>query len=219
MVGFPKQIFLTTLLITILVFGAGLLLGWNLDKYRSQDVSDDLRMNELDTESFLIEQSFLDSFAGGDDCSFAEPRLAQISSELIQLGQTLESYEQKNIFQDAEFQYLARRYFLLEIKGYTLFNELKDKCNIKNDVILYFYGPEDSQSTLQGYVLDRIASESNGTVDVFSINKDFTGDSAISTIKLYYNITTSPTIIVNGKEKREGYASYEEVKALLALDL
>ncbi|MBI5797604.1 hypothetical protein HZA98_01730 [Candidatus Woesearchaeota archaeon] len=219
MVGFSKQIFLTTLLISILVFGAGLLLGWNLDKYRSQDVSDDLRTNELDTESFLIEQNFLDSFAGGDDCSFAEPRLAQISSELIQLGQTLESYEQKNIFQDAEFKYLARRYFLLEIKGYTQFNELKDKCHIKNDVILYFYDPEDSQSALQGYVLDRVANEANGSVDVFSINQNFAGDSAISTVKIYYNITTSPTIIVNGKEKREGYTSYEEVKVLLASDL
>ncbi len=210
----PKHIFVTSLAITLVVFLAGLLLGWYMDSYRTTDVLKDLRSNELDTESYLVEQAFWDSY-GGEDCSFADDRLNSISVQLAELGFYLNSYQKKNIFQEDEFQYLARRYFLIEIKGYILYNELKESCDVDNDVILYFYGADDSDSESQGYVLDQIVDRSNGTVDIFSINKDFAGDQAIETLKLYYNITVTPTVIINGNITREGYVSYSEIQELL----
>ena len=72
--AFPKYIFLTSLAITLLVFVAGLFLGWNLDSLRSSELLSDLRNNELDTESYLVERAFWDSY-GGEDCNFAELRL------------------------------------------------------------------------------------------------------------------------------------------------
>jgi len=210
----PKHIFLTSIAITLVVFVAGILLGWNLDTIRINEILNNLRTNELDTESYLIEQAFWDHF-DGDACSFAEPRLNSLSVELAELGYYLNDYQKKNLFEEEEFQYLARRYFLLEIKGYVLYRELQEQCNIENEVILYFYGTEDDDSEKQGYVLDKIVDRSNGTVDVFSINKDFEGDSALETVKLYYNVTMTPTLIINGNIKKEGYVNYEEIKELL----
>ena len=211
---FPKHIFITSLALTVVIFLAGLLLGWYLDNSRTNDILTDLRSNELDTESYLVEQAFWDSF-GGEDCTFADARLNSISTQLRDLGQYLSSYQQKNVFQEDEFQYLARRYFVLEIKRYVLYNDLKTKCDVQNDLILYFYEPEDSESVKQGYVLDILVQQSNNTIDIFSINKDFAGDQAIETLKLYYNITMAPTIIVNGDQKQEGYVDYDGVKKLL----
>lgn len=214
MVAFPKHIFITSLAITVVVFLAGLLLGWYLDSSRTSEILTDLQSNELDTESYLVEQAFWDSF-GGEDCSFADARLNSIALQLRDLGQYLTSYQQKNIFQENEFKYLARRYFILEIKGYVLYNDLRNTCDVHNNVILYFYGPEDSESQKQGYVLDSLVQQSNGTIDIFSINKDFAGDEAIETLKLYYNITVAPTIIINGDIKKEGYQSYPQIQELL----
>ena len=214
---FPKHIFLTSLLITIVIFLAGLFLGWNLDTMRSAEISNTLRSNELDTESYLLEQTFWEGL-GGSDCTFAEPRLNSLSVELAELGQYLNEYQQKNIFEEEEFQYLARRYFLLEIKGYILYNELKETCDIHNTVILYFYGNDDPDSERQGYVLDKVVERSNGTIDIFSINKDFDGDQTLEIVKLYYNITTTPTIIINEEIKQEGYVSYEEILELLSAE-
>lgn len=207
------MIFWRSLVITIIIFGAGLLIGFYLDNFRTDEVYDELRGYELSTESYLVEQSFWDTF-GMNDCSVAEKRLNVISTELAELGMYLNSYEQKSIFNEQEFQYLAQRYFLLEIKGYILFTKLKEQCNIENDVILYFYGPDDSDSELQGYVLDSLVLQSNGTLDVFSINKDFEGDLAIESVLIYYNITTAPTMVING-EIREGYTSYSVLKDLI----
>lgn len=214
MTTFPKHIFLTSLAITLVVFVAGLILGWNLDTMRSSEVLHDLKNNELDAESFLIEQAFWDSFEE-EDCRFAELRINSLSVELAELGQYLNNYQKKNVFEEEDFQYLARRYFLLEVRGYILYNEMKEKCSLQNDVILYFYGFEDQESEKQGYVLDKIVDRSNGTVDIFSINRDYEGDVTLDTLRLYYNITTTPTIIINGDLKQEGYVSYEEIKELL----
>lgn len=205
---------MTSLAITVCVFVAGLLLGWNLDTLRTDQILNDLRDNELDTESYLIEQGFWNSL-GSDDCSFAEPRLNSLSIELAELGQYLNNYQKKNIFEEDDFAYLARRYFLLEVKGYILYNDLQEQCNITNDVILYFYGSDDDYSEKQGYVLDKVVDKANGTVDVFSINRYFEGDPALETLKLYYNVTMTPTIIINGEMKKEGFVSYEEIRELL----
>ena len=108
---------------------------------------------------------------------------------------------------------MGKSYFLLEIKGYILVNQLKEDCDLQNDVILYFYMPDDSTSELQGYVLDNLVQASNGTLDVFSINKDF-DDPAIESLTIYYNITSSPTLVINGKVK-EGYTNYLGIQKIL----
>ena len=199
-------------MITLIIFGAGLLLGLYLDNIRSNEVYDELRNYVLNTESYLVEQAFWDAF-DINDCSIAEKRLNFISAELVELGYYLNSYETKSIFKDKEFKYLAQRYFLLEIKGYILVNQLKEDCDLQNDVILYFYMPDDSTSELQGYVLDNLVQASNGTLDVFSINKDF-DDPAIESLTIYYNITSSPTLVINGKVK-EGYTNYLGIQKIL----
>ena len=207
-----KAIFFRSLLITIAIFGAGLLLGLYLDNLRSNTIFDELRVYEVNTESYLVEQAFWDEF-GMNDCSMAEKRLNSISSELVELGYYLNSYETKSLFKDDDFQYIAQRYFLLEIKGYILFNQLKEECNLQNDVILYFYTPDDSTSELQGYVLDNLVQQSNGTLDVFSINKDF-NDPAIESLVIYYNVTISPTLIINS-EVIGGYSNYPTIQTIL----
>lgn len=212
-----KHIFLTSLAITLLVFVAGLLLGWNLDTLRSNRVLEDLRTNELDTESFLIEQAFWEAYEG-DDCSFAETRINSLSVELSELGQYLNSYQKKNIFEEDEFQYLARRYFLLEMRGYILYSKLKETCGLQNDVLLYFYGFDDADSERQGFVLDKAVHLRNGTLDIFSFNKDYEDDKALNTLKFYYNVTSTPTLVINGKTKKEGYTSYEELQELLTTE-
>lgn len=214
MVAVPRHIFITSLAITIVVFIGGLLLGWYLDTLRSGAVFSDLRENELDAESYLLEQSFWETF-GSDDCPFAEARLNAISVELAELGQDLNRYEKKQLFWEEEFSYLARRYFLLEVKGYLLYQDLKQRCAVTNTVILFYYSLDDQQSEIQGYVLDKVVARSNGTVDVFSFNVDFEGDTMIDTLERYYNVTTAPTIIINGEIKKEGYVSFEELKELL----
>ncbi|MBT4175125.1 hypothetical protein HOC80_00375 [archaeon] len=209
----PRYIFLSSLAITVVIFVAGLMLGYNLDGLRSADVISELELNELETESYVVEQLFWDSVEG-EGCGNVDIRLSIMSQELAELGNNLIAYEQKSLFADEEYQLLARQYFLQEIRAYVLFNSLHDKCNLSQDVILFFFDPEDSESETQGYVLDKVVSHANNTVVVFSINAYFE-DNAIDSMELYYNITELPTLIINGDFKQEKYISYSEIKEVL----
>jgi len=210
----PRYIFLTSLAITIVIFVAGLLLGYTLDNFRSDDILDDLKLNEIETESYVVEQMFWDSVEE-EGCGSIELRMASVSEELGELGNLLASYQSKSLFSDEEFVYLARSYFLQEIKSYSLFVRMKEECNFSNDVILFFYDPEGTDSESQGYVLDMVVTRTNHTVMIYSINAEFEGESAIDSIKLYYNVTTTPTLVINGDVKKEGYVSVNEVLELL----
>jgi hypothetical protein len=214
---FPKNIFVTSLIITLVVFVAGLFLGWQLDNLRTTQVLDDLRLNELDSESYVVEQAFWDTF-GGESCEYGQERINSLSQQLVELGQYLNRYEQKSLFEEAEFEYLARRYFILEIKAYTELYSLQKRCDLETDFILFFYGQNDEDSENQGYVLDKLVDKSDGALDVFSINYDFETDYAIETVKIYYNVTTTPTLIINGEKKVEEFVSYEELRELIDAD-
>jgi len=151
----------------------------------------------------------------GEGCGNIDVRISTLSQELGELGHDLVEYEQKSLFSDAEYEYLARKYFLEEIRTYVLFNSLKETCDLDKDTILFFYGPDDSESETQGYVLDKVRNTSNNTVLIFSFNSEFEEESAINSMELYYNITETPTLIINEDIKQIGYASFSEVLELL----
>lgn len=211
----PRYIFLSSLAITIVIFVAGLMLGYNLDGLRTGDVMSELQNSEIETESYVVEQLFWDSVEG-EGCGNVDVRIGSLSQELGELGQNLVSYEQKSLFSDAEYEYLARKYFLEEIRTYLLFNSLKENCNLNQDLILFFYNTDDSESETQGYVLDKIRNADNSSVLVFSFNANFEEESAINSLKIYYNITETPTMIINEDIKQVGYTSFSEVKELLS---
>lgn len=208
-----KRIFGVSFLLTTLVFIAGLFAGFGIDQLRSTDVYDNLQQSELDAQSFNIEQEFLDKISNYD-CNLVTPRLSLMSKELGKLGYNLISYEKKSIFKKKDYDYLVRKYFLQEIRTYTLYDELKRKCNLDSDLILFFFDPDDDVSARQGNILD-VLVEKNQKVSVFAINAKYENDPTLVTVKHYYNITQTPTIVINDKVVKTGLIGEEELLELL----
>ncbi len=211
MVNYKKIIFVS-LIITVLIFLAGLLLGLSLDDTRVSDLIDNLNQNELNSESYLVEQDFIKNL-GGNLCELSSPRINVLSSELAKLGQLLTKYESTGLLKASEYDHSKRKYFLLEIKTYTLFTNLKKECNYKFNTILYFYDKDHQESLNQGYILDSLVA-SRDNIHVLSFDRNFR-EPALETLKLHYNITTSPSLIINNELKKEGLTSLEELKVIL----
>ena len=213
MVAVYKKLFSRTVVLTTLIFVIGILVGRGMDELRSNEIFETLQKNELDTQSYLIEQEFLHSFAE-DPCPFVQTRLHTLSKELGELGQYLVSYEEKNIFKQKEYEYLLRKYFLFEIKTYTLFSELNKQCQLNDYLLLYFFDPQDFISERQGKVLDALV-EKNPKVTVFSINYNYQSDPTITTVKIYHNVTKTPTIIFGDNTKIESFINLEDLENFL----
>src|SRR3989344_1642821 len=211
MVNYKKLLFVS-LAITILIFLAGLLLGLSLDNTKVSDLAENLNQNELNTESYLVEQNFIKN-VGGDICILSKPRIDVLSSELGKLGQLLTKYESSGVTKVSDYSSLKRKYFLLEIKTYTLFANLKKDCNYSFSTILFFYDPGNQISINQGYILDALVA-SRENLRIFSFDRTF-DESALETVKLHYNITRSPSLIINNELKKEGLTQLDELKNIL----
>src|SRR3989338_7446448 len=185
---FRKIMLLTAFLIAIFIFLAGAYVGFVLDSYRVDDVGSSIYNTELDAESFVIENEFFDTF-GIIDCNLLSRRTKMMGDDLGEIGRTLVRYDNKKLTHGEEYNSLRRKYFLLELKAYTLFKQMDQTCGVKRpNIILFFYDTKNNQESLnQGYVLDGLVGKRDDLV-VLSLDKDF-NDTAISSLVSYYNIT------------------------------
>lgn len=202
---FRKDLFVTALIFSLILFSGGFLLGYIWDSYRL-DYSDSLvGIGTLDTESFLLEQDFVESF---NATTSVENRLLDINRRIGKVGEMLVQFDAKKMSHGEEYDSLKRKYFLLELKAYTL----RHKQGGNNNIILFFYDVTQNDDSLRmGDVLNALV-RADPNVVVFSIDREFTGEPMLDTVKQYYNVTKSPTIIINYDQKYEGFVDLAEVK-------
>ncbi len=210
-----RDLLLTALVLTLFVFLIGYYVGGAIDSYRVNDVEDLLQNGEIDVQSFLLEQEFFD-VVSEDQCLFAEPRLMAFEAAITELGETLQTYEARDLTKKKEYTWLRNRYFQLELRYYTLLKEVEDTCGTQDhNVILFFYDIGDHVESLrQGYVLDQLV-ESDDTLIVLSVDRGF-DNSLVQTVADYYHVAVAPTLVINYDDVREEFVSEGELKALLA---
>ncbi len=208
---FRKFMLLTAFLIALVIFVAGLYAGFILDSYRAGDADGFVSDTELDAESLVVENEFFDAF-GPSDCSALNDRMDILGEKLLELGNTLARYDAKKIFKGNEYEQLRRRYFLLEIRAYTMRKQMEENCSGEaSNVVLFFYNTKNNQESLnQGYALDYIA-ERYGDVVILSFDKDF-DDPALRGLMKFYEINSAPTLVINFKTKIEGYIPQYELR-------
>lgn len=208
-----KHIFVTSFIIALGVFLIGFYFARVWDDLRINQVDDSLIENSLDTMGIMIEQEFLISF-NASSCSISESRLSSTSENLFDLGKQLVEYEKKGLLRTKEYERLKREYFLLEIRAYSNFINFIKKCDSNLNVILYYYSINQDLSERQGYALDAIVNRQDVKIRVLSIDRDFS-DPTLDMVKLFYNVTEAPTIIINDKYKKSGFVSIQEILDLV----
>ena|SRR3989344_1866798 len=209
-----SKMFLISFVLATLIFFAGFVLSWGFDLFRNNELGDMIKQNELNTQSYLVEQDFIKGF-GGDKCKLARPRLNELSSELAYLGRLLTQFSEKGMFEREDYNYLKQKYFLLEIRSFVLFNEIIKECKDETHIILFFYETESMDSTKQGYILDELVNKANKEVYVFSFDINFDREPSLETLKLRFGIKSAPSIVIDGEVIKEGFINLEDLEGLI----
>ena len=166
------RIIVSSLILTILIFAFGILLNYGLDFVRIDTIAGVMRQHELDTTAYLVEQDFTDAF-GGNRCDVMNVRIAQLKEEIQQVGADLGSYSSFSFFKKKDYDYLKRKYFLLELRFLTLIQELNNECNRPYVPIIFFYEIDDDESERQGFILSEISQDYTQEVVVLALDKDY----------------------------------------------
>ena len=207
-----KKLFVITLILTILVFIAGVSVGLGLDYFRIKDVSNSFEKDRLDIESFIVEQQLLSSLED-KGCSVLKDRVSELSKSTYETGSTLEKYESVG-YSNREYNLLKRENIILKVRLIQALDYLKNNCGENEHIILFFYERNNNDCVKQGYVLDELNKEENYKYNIFAFDSKFKEEPLISMLNKEYDIKEVPTLIVDGF-KKEGYTSTGELKAIL----
>lgn len=201
-----KRLYLTTLLLLIIIFVIGVIIGHFFSNPELREINKIVRNSELTTESYLIEQEL---FAGFDkNCELSKIRLSSLSSELWRLGKLLASPTAEEELGAENYDFLKRKYHLMQIKTFVLYHKLKKECDTGDTVILFYYSRDDQDSFEQGKILDKLVEEFS--IQVFAIERDYSKE--LKFLEQYYDITVSPSLIIDYDVKEEGLIGYKELK-------
>lgn len=208
-------IYLIALVMSIIIFTTGLLVGNALNESKQESISKDLAY--LDEARNLQETNMLLLDALEEKrCELLSGYIEMIIPELETFGERVNRYESSSDskrFGEEEYRALKNKYMLLLIKYWTLIKSYEKDCKSPIDDIIYFYSNEKCDDcTSQGIILDSI-KKNNPDIMIFSLE----GDSNLSSVKILaktYNVTEYPYIVINGAPYK-GLLSKTQIEKVL----
>jgi len=183
--------FIAVIISTTLIFLIGIFLGQTISyynlyelKYSQENILSDMIGYEL-SYSFLPKKNLC-------NVSFKE-----FLNERENLGELVGSLESKLGPKNPEVLLEKERYHLHQIREYLFFKDLKKYCNSSYPLILYFYSHPCDECIAQGYILNTLSRKYNITT-IYAIDYDI-DNPVIKLTKKLYNITSTPSLIINEK--------------------
>jgi len=191
----------------VIVFILGIIVGNNLSTAQVSTIDGFLKQSELSTESYILEQQLFEELER--NCDLEKLRLAEVSQELWQLGKLL---EKESAERDSEkYSFLKRKFHLMQLRTFLLYDRLNDDCEQKSQVILFYFSKKDPASQEQGKILDSIVEKHD--VTVFAVELGYARE--LEFVERYYEITKAPSLIINFDIKKDGLTQEEEIESLI----
>ncbi len=209
--------YITAGIITFLIFGLGILLGIIFDYERISSLTLKERAQELDYKSLQLQYLYLSDLTGtNESCPIIRAALEESIKELSYSLELAEKYEKETQINTKEYEAISRTYLLDNLRYWLFSQKTKEVC--KEDVInvLYFYSKNNCNiCENQGTILSYYKSKLQDKILIFPINTDLEDkETFIKLIKIQYNVTVLPTLVINGN-KYEGVVSKEELLQII----
>ncbi|PIN75313.1 hypothetical protein COV18_03940 [Candidatus Woesearchaeota archaeon CG10_big_fil_rev_8_21_14_0_10_37_12] len=190
-----NKIIWQSLFLTILIFAAGILINHALDYYRISTITKVMTEHDLNTEAYQTEHFFAKTFQE-ESCNIMTTRVAQLKEQVRKVGEDLGTYSRFSIFKKKDYDYLKRKYFLLQLRFLALVQEVNKECNKPYLPILFFYEIDQDDSEKQGYVLQQLSKEYEQQIIILTLDKNYKDEPLVQLLAQTYNITRAPTIIL-----------------------
>ena len=206
-----KNIYLLAVFITIIIIIAIIATSWYFLYLKEQEINEMLLSIQTSIETSNLELLYISEYSK-DGCEIISQTRSEIIKKLFEVNKKLvEAERERRIFSPTENKRLKTEQSLLYIKYWLLTMKVREKCNIPINTILYFWSADSDECKSQGYVLDSITTEYKDRVLVVPLDYNF-DLGIIKIIAHEFNVTKTPTIIINEKIKFEGLVSKSEIE-------
>jgi hypothetical protein len=213
-----KYDFMKVLIATAAVFLIGLSLGFVLDTKRTSYLSGELREANLETESFIVGQMYLENVQDEDFCNLMDQRITNIAEDTTELGNDLQNFGESGMFRKGDYTFLQNKYYLYQIRFLMMLEDYQERCDENLVTLLYFFS-DNIQSKRQGAALTNVRKENQGKVFVFSFNKDVPDTPVIDMVERDYSINSTPSLVINQEKVIRQFTSEQKLKRLVEQQL
>jgi len=209
-----KHAFWQALLVTILIFGIGILLGFILENWRTSKIDLLAQESEIDLLDIKLQSEI---YSESDfDCGSAVEENINFAERVFEEAKLLEKYDSASrLTEDVKIQH--KKYDVLRAMLLLNSQRIKERCNAEYYEIVYFYqfnepslDTKSKQNVFSKMLMD--FKERKGS-EVLLI--PMSGDNGVVSINLImesYGISVKdlPVIVVNGELKIKEIMSVDE---------
>lgn len=214
-----KHVFWQALVLALIVFGIGILLGFLLENSRTRKVKDMYFQSELDLIDIKIHNEIF-SFPE-IQCRTAIAENIAFADRVYEEGKLFDKYERANklsesvVLQHKKFDLLRTLFWVNAIK-------LKHQCNAEYHNVVYFYQYQDpsvetrAKQGVFSRLLGEIKEEKGGKVMLIPIAAD-NNLSSVSLLMRMYNVSENelPVILIDEEIKVTEITDKQDVLDLL----
>lgn len=210
-----KHVFWQALLVTILIFALGFILGVYLEQIRSDRSNVLLYESETDLFDTL---TFTDLFESHElSCEEMTSMNLRFADKIYTEAQVLEKYDEASKVVDS-LKAIHRKYDLLRTVLWINSIKLQEKCNTNNVVYFYEYNTDDlikrSKQITFSRVLEDLKQERGEDFVLIPIAVNMEINS-LDYLLEYYNVSKFPAVLINGETLVTEVSSVEELEGYL----
>ncbi len=216
-----KHVFWEALLVTLFIFGVGVLSGVILENLRTSEISDLYQISEVELLDIRLQNEIYSK--GEFDCEFAIQENLKFTDKIYEEAKILEKYEKARRLTD-NLIIKHKKYDLLRAMLFMNSIEIRKNCNTSYHNVVYFYLAEydnprlDLKAKQQTFskLLWEFKQKKREEILLIPIaaNKDV---SSINVLLNQYNISREelPIILINEEIKITELQNVEELEAYL----
>ncbi len=196
------------LLITLVIFSIGIIIGSKLTGERIAFTKEDIEKQQIEYESLQMQLLYLTG-QENKNCNALLDSLERNIYGLENSRVKLENYIQGS--EEGDFNLIKRDYMLTEIRYWLLASEAKKVCPSDITSILFFYATDEEcgDCGAQGHILTYLKSIFGEKLLVFSLDVNF-DEPMIHILKENYGVKELPSLVMED-EVYSGLTKKEEL--------
>lgn len=211
------DLFWKALVLTVVVFLLGVLLGFALERNRIGDIEKefqkiDLQWNDAKLQTLYyqnVEPKFCDS-AISENLGFGD--------KVYEEGLKIEEYDRAS-FLTSDLELEKKKYALLKVEFWLNSIVLKERCNADYVNLVYFFAnnPDfnvEAEQDTQAEILKDLKEKYGKDLMLIPLPIDL-DISMINIMRETYNIKKTPTLLINEKRRLEGLQSFDELDTII----
>ena len=211
-----KNVFWEALLVTIIIFGLGVMAGFVLENWRNSKVETLYQNSEVGLLDVKVQSEVYTM--GNFDCEFAFDQNIEFADRIYEEAKTLERYQKSAVLTE-NIIINHRKYDLLRTLLFLNSIKIKEKCNSSYFDVVYFYKFRDqSQDVLaKEQVFSKLLGELKDKMGDKILLIPIGVEENISSVQLLmnrYNISSDelPVILINEKIKLTEVQTVEDLE-------